>query len=699
LYIVIPLVIVQCSIQPSAATTLEARLSPLGITLLLLVAFALFAALTARKLAIVAALQPEVRWDQPWTRLKTVLSNGLLQQRMIRREWKPGIMHTVIFLGFVSLLVRKLQLIVIGFDEEFALTGPLGDAFTVWKDIVEVAVLLAVGYAFYRRLLLKPARLEPNREGLLVLSLIAIIMVTDFAFDAFRFAQLSDSVPGIAHEMAHAPIGGWLASLVAHWTPAALATAAALAYWTQMITVCAFLVLLPLGEHFHIVTALPALFFRRGRPGNVVPTVDLSPLLDDSADASELKVGARSVADLAWKDAFDAFTCTECGRCKDACPAFQTGKPLSMKGVNDSLKHHLMAQRTALLSGGEAKSGLPPLIGDVISEDTLWSCTTCGYCEAACPIELELLPKVYKLRQHRVMMDGEFPAELKNVFDAYEVQSNPWGLPADTRGDWAKGLDVPLIRNADDMAEVEWLFYVGSAESFDQNGQKIARAFVEVLREAGVTFGILGAQEPTTGECVRRAGNEMLFQQLATTLVESFNRLGVRKIVTCDPHALNSLRNEYPEFGGHWEVVHHTQLIDRLLAEKRVEVLPSHERVLLHDPCYLGRHNGEFDAPRAVLGRVAKDGLLEFPLHREKSMCCGAGGARMWMEEHLGTRINVARVEQGLPLQPSVIATACPYCSVMLGDGLKSKNLNETILTRDVAELVASAMVRKSVTG
>jgi len=674
-------------------------LSPRGIVALLLAALIAFAWLSARKLRIVMALQPEIRWDHPWNRLRTVVTNGLLQQRMIRREWKPGLMHTVIFLGFVSLLVRKLQLVVIGFDAEFALTGTLGDVFTVCKDLVEVGVLLAVGYGFYRRLLLKPARLEPNREGLLVLGLIAVIMITDLAFDAFRFAQLADSVPAIAHERAHAPIGGWLASLVAHWSPSALALAAATSYWTQMTMVCAFLVLMPLGEHFHIVTALPSLYFRRGRPANTVPAVDLSPLMDDSADASELKVGARSAADLVWKDALDAFTCTECGRCKDACPAFQTGKPLSMKGVNDSLKHHLLEQRAAILAGGEAKANLPALVGEVISEDTLWSCTTCGYCEAACPIELELLPKFYRLRQHRVMMDGEFPIELKNVFDAYEVQSNPWGLPADTRGDWARGLDVPLIRDTADMAKVEWLYYVGSAQSFDQNGQRIARAFVEILREAGVSFGILGAREPTTGECVRRAGNEMLFQQLATTLVESFNTLGVKRIVTCDPHAFNSLRNEYPAFGGHWEVVHHTQLIARLLAEERIEVRPTHERVLLHDPCYLGRHNGEFEAPRAVLGRVARDALLEFPLHREKSMCCGAGGARMWMEERIGTRINVARVEQGVPQRPNVIATACPYCSLMLGDGLKTKNLNETIVTRDVAELVVAAMVRTRANG
>jgi Fe-S oxidoreductase len=669
-------------------------LSPIGITVLLLAAFVAFAYFTYRKLALVATLQPEVRWDRPLERLRSVVGNGLLQQRMIQREWKPGVMHTVIFLGFVSLLVRKVQLIVIGFDEQYAFSGPLGDFFTLWKDLVEAGVLLAVGYAFYRRLIAKPQRLEPNREGLLVLSLIAIIMVTDFAFDAFRFAQFGDTVAAIAHERAHAPIGGWLSTLVDHWSPGALAAAAAFAYWAQMVTVCCFLVLLPLGEHFHIVTALPALFFRRGTPANSVPAVDLSPLLDDSADASALKVGARTVADLGWKDAFDAFTCTECGRCKDACPAFVTGKPLAMKWVNDKLKHHLLEQRETLLAGGETLEKLPPLVGEVISEDTLWSCTTCGYCEAACPIELELLPKFYKLRQHRVMMDGEFPAELKNVFDAYEVQSNPWGLPADTRGDWAKGLDVPVITSTEEMAQVEWLFYVGSAESFDVRGQKIARAFVEILREAGVTFGILGAQEPTTGECVRRVGNEMLFQQLAATCVETLNGLGVKRIVTCDPHAFNSLRNEYPAFGGHWEVVHHTQLIAQLLDAGRIKVAPTFERVILHDPCYLGRHNGEYDAPRRILQRVARGDLLEFPLNRAKAMCCGAGGGRMWMEEHIGRRINVTRVEQALAQQPGVIASACPYCAVMLGDGLKAKEASETTGNQDVAELVAAALVR-----
>ncbi len=366
-----------------------------------------------------------------------------------------------------------------------------------------------------------------------------------------------------------------------------------------------------------------------------------------------------------------------------------------MKWVNDGIKHHLVEHREAIIAGGKAVEELPALVPEVISRDTLWACTTCGYCESACPIELEHLPRFYRMRQHQVMMEGEFPQELKPVFSAYEVQGNAWGLPADTRGDWAKSLEVPVAETAEDVAGLDWLFYVGSAESFDPRGQKIARAFVEILREAGVKFAILGAQEPSTGECVRRLGNEMLFQQIAAATVETLNGFGVKKIVTCDPHAFNSLRNEYPEFGGHWQVVHHTQLIDELIAQGRLAVGKVQERVLFHDPCYLGRHNGEFEAPRRIIDRISKDAPLEFPLRREKAMCCGAGGGRMWMEEHIGRRINQTRVEQGLPLAPKVIATACPYCATMVGDGLKAVNQEEQVQSRDIAELVAAAIVRK----
>ncbi len=666
-------------------------MSPVGITLLMLVAFAGFGYLAERKLAIIASLQSEMRWDHPGLRLKAVLVNGFFQSRMIRREWRPGLMHGVIFLGFMSLLLRKLQLIAIGYDESVAFPGIAGGLFAAFKDAIEVAVLLACGYALYRRFVLKPPRLEQNREALLILSLIIAIMITDFAFDAFRFALRSASDAGIAHERGFAFIGGALASGLSGLSSPTLLAGYRIFYWTQLLAVFAFLVILPMGEHFHIVTALPTLFFRRGRPANVVPTVDLEKAMAEDAEA-EMRIGVRSVRDLTWKEGLDAFTCTECGRCKDACPTFLTGKPLSLKWVFDSLKHHLLEQREALVAG-KPDDALPPLVPDTIREETLWACTTCGYCEAACPIELEHLPKFYRLRQHRVMMDGEFPHELRGIFDAYEVQSNPWGLPADTRGDWAIAAGVPILRSAAEGNALDYLFYVGSAESFDVRGQKIAAAFASILKAAGVKFAILGARETSTGECVRRTGNEMLFQQLAAALVATLKEFGIRRIVTCDPHAFNTLKNEYPEFNGHYEVIHHTQLIARLIGEGRIRVRPDFERVIYHEPCYLGRHNDEFEAPREIIRQLVKDAPLEFDLNREKAMCCGAGGGRMWMEERIGKRINIARVEQALPQAPKIIATACPYCTVMMSDGTKALEKETAIATRDIAELVAAAMI------
>ncbi len=672
-------------------------MSPLGITFLMLAGFAGFAWLAWRKLAIVVRLQPEVRWDHPGARLKAVLVNGFLQQRMIARDWKPGLMHAVIFLGFMALLLRKVQLIAIGYYEPFVYPGLPGGLFAALKDAVELAVLAALVYAFWRRYVQRPRRLERNREALLVLLLITVIMITDLLYDGFRFALFAAGDAGIGHERGFAFAGSAIASAFAGWPTGVLQAGYQLSYWVQLATVFFFLAILPTGEHFHIATALPTLFFRRGGPTNVVPSVDLEKMMSDDADAGDLRVGVHTARDLTWKDGLDAFTCTECGRCKDACPTFLTGKPLSLKWVNDSVKHHLMAQREVLLApapAAGAEDPLPPLVGTVISEETLWACTTCGYCEAACPIELEHLSKFYKLRQHRVMMDGEFPHELKPVFEAYESQSNPWGLPSQTRADWARDLDLPRLTDAAQAADYDVLFYVGSAQSFDPRGQKIARAFVAILRAAGVRFAILGDAETSTGECVRRAGNEMLFQQLATTLVGTLNDLGVKRIVTCDPHAYNSLKNEYPAFGGHYQLEHHTQVIARLLAERRITLAPSFERVIFHDPCYLGRHNGEYDAPRQVIRLLAKDAPLEFALQREKAMCCGAGGARMWLEETIGTRINVARTEQALEARPQIIATACPYCAVMIGDGLKALGREAEVANKDIAELVAEAIVR-----
>ena len=291
-------------------------------------------------------------------------------------------------------------------------------------------------------------------------------------------------------------------------------------------------------------------------------------------------------------------------------------------------------------------------------------------------------------------MEGAFPHELKAVFEAYEVQSNPWGFAADTRGDWARGLDVPVVSTAEQVAQLDYLFYVGSAESFDPRGKKIASAFVTLMKAAGVRVGILGAGESSTGECVRRAGNEMLFQTLAQALVERLNALGVKRIVTCDPHAFNTLRNEYPELGGHYEIVHHTQLIASLVDSGRLRLARTFERVIYHEPCYLARHNGEYEAPRTVIAALCSDAPIEFDLARDHAMCCGAGGARMWMEEKIGRRINVVRAEQAMAKAPAVVATACPYCATMMGDGLAASG-NAAIAARDIAELAVEALERE----
>jgi len=664
-------------------------MGPYAITILMGIAITAFAVLAWRKLVILRHLGRDVRWNVPLARLRTVVENGFLQSRMVRREWKPGLMHAAIFLGFIVLLVRKVELIAIGYSEFATLPGLAGGLFAALKDVIELLVLVACGYALYRRLALKPARLERNREALLVLSLIIAIMITDYLFDAFRFALLSSGHPDVAEERSFAFLGSALASTVSSLSSPALVTGYRTFYWLQLVVVFSFLVILPLGEHFHIVTALPALFFRRGRPANAVPFIDLEKAMAD--DDGEMRLGVRTARELTWKEGLDAFTCTECGRCKDACPTFLTGKPLSQKWVNDSLKHHLLAERASIVA--ENDSALPPLVPGVIAEETLWACTTCGYCEAACPIELEHLPRFFRMRQQRVLMEGEFPRELRAIFSAYEVQSNPWGLPADTRGEWAASCGVPILQSPSDAAGIDYLFYVGSAESFDPQGQKIARAFVKVMRAAGVRIAILGARETSTGECVRRAGNEILFQQLAAALIATFSEFGIRRIVTCDPHAFNTLRNEYPALGGHYEVVHHTQLVAQLMAQGRLRVARGVSRVVYHDPCYLGRHNGEFDAPRSILHTLGGSPPLEFPLAREKAMCCGAGGGRMWMEETLGKRINIARVEQALPLSPAIIATACPYCAVMVSDALKAQVDPGAIAARDVVELVAEAMV------
>lgn len=660
-----------------------------------------------KRLRLLTFMKQENRCDHFFDRIQAVFNTGVMQKKMIRGERKPGYMHAFIFWGFIIILVRKLQLFVIAFDEFFVYPEFIGGPYTAIKEAMSFIVLLAVLYALYRRLIQKPARLESHsKEPIIILSMIMMIMLTDFLYDGFKYALYSARVADIAHEESFAFISTHLADLFRSMSDLSLplstqldgflGTAYHAFYWIQISIVFAFLVLIPASEHFHIVTALPAILAKDlKRPymaTSRVPSVDLEALMDEDAeDEEEPSIGVNRVTDLSWKEGFDVLTCTECGRCKDSCPTWITEKPLAMMWVNQDIRNHMIENKEEITNSIE-ETELGQLVGNVIKEDTLWACTTCGYCEAACPIELEHLPRIYKMRQNMVMMETEFPDEMMNVFNNYENQSNPWGVPADSRADWAKDLDLPIVGSEEDMKKYDYLYYVGSAQSFDSRNQKVAQAMVKILKKNNVSFAILGSDEKSTGECIRRMGNEMLFQEMANELVETLNERRVMRIITCDPHAFNTLKNEYKEFNGYYDVIHHTEFINNLLESGQLELKESFEKVIYHDPCYLARHNGIIDQPRNLIDSITKDEPLEFGMNKEKSMCCGAGGGRMWLEETIGSRINETRITQAMEQEPKVIATGCPYCLIMMEEASGNKGLKEQIETKDIAELVAESL-------
>jgi Fe-S oxidoreductase len=457
-------------------------------------------------------------------------------------------------------------------------------------------------------------------------------------------------------------------------------------WWLHLATLLGFLCYLPVSKHFHVVTSLPSVLFRRLDTGSL-PMMDL--------ENSE-HFGITGFADLRWKDVLDVYSCTECGRCQAACPAYATGKPLNPKKINEDMRDAMMPALPFLLGRKTLAEGasLPVLPGTTIAEDVLWSCTTCRACEQACPLFIEFVDRIVGMRRKLVLEDGAFPEELTVAFRNLEKAGNPWGLSADARADWALGLDVPMMAEA--SASVEYLFWVGCAGAYDERGKKVARATAQILKEAGVTFAMLGPEEACTGDPARRSGHEYLYQMLAAQNVETLNRYDVKKIVTQCPHCFNALLNEYPQLGGRYEVVHHSTLIARLIADGRIAMkAPAHgETVTFHDSCYLGRHNGVYDAPREALSSAGLK-ILEMPRSRENGFCCGAGGGRMWMEEKLGTKVNVNRVNEVAETGAGLVASACPFCMTMLADGINETGRAEAIAVQDIAQIVASRMVSK----
>jgi len=628
----------------------------------------------------------EQRFDRLRERVMVLLTD-VLGQSNVRRKQPAGWAHTLIFFGFLAVQPHSLELMIRGvfpgFGFEYWMPGIYG-VYLFAADVLAFLVLFGLAYALYRRLFVKPAYLTDGRDARLIILFTAVVIVSFHFVNAF---QLQLSTPGHAFNYAAAfTVSEATARLFSLNTLSAAArhTGYEIAYWIHILTILGFLVYIPGSKHLHLLAAVPNVVLKPLEKTKAMIKTDIE---DETAE----RFGLGSVGELNWKNVLDLYACTECGRCEEQCPASTTEKPLSPKKLVADVKHDLFDQADVLLAnaGKASEAAAPqPLVRETspITSDVIWSCTSCRACENICPVNIQHLDLLLEIRKQRVLMEADFPPELQETFTNLENQSNPWGFSADTRADWCRDMDIPLMS---DHPEAELLYFVGCAGSFDDRGKKIATATARVLKKAGVDFAILGPEERCNGDMARRAGNEYLAQMMIMENVETLNQYKPRRILTGCPHCYNILKNEYPQFGAVYPVVHHTQLFDRLIRKGRLKINNGHTNaVAYHDSCYLGRWNQIYDEPRRILTAL---GAVPRELNRQHDLgfCCGAGGARMFMEETLGSRINHERAREIKASGIGCLATACPFCTTMLGDGLT--DLNADMPVRDIAEILDEA--------
>ena len=658
---------------------------------------------------------PANRFDRHADRLRAVWDYGLKQLRM-RRYPLAGAAHMLIFLGFGVLLLRSLILWGRGFDESFNFWffGPdqaLGKLYSLLKDIFAVLVIVGALTFVYFRVVKRLPRLTLSTEGLIILGIILTMMVADILYDGASIARHAvtgaDGVVNGVHLVWYEPAGSILAMILQALPAGMLTVLMHAGFWTHSALVLIFLNLLPYSKHFHIITGIPNVYFQSlDPPGRLAPITDIEGKLE-----REETLGIRRIDQFSWKSILDFYTCTECGRCSDHCPATKTGKKLSPKHFTLDLRDFLYQNERGLVAEKES-AGLvtgngtvsatgaqgngaahrKDLVDGVIDPEVLWACTSCRACEQECPVFITYVDKIVDMRRYLVQERGEFPTELQGAFRSMESSANPWGFPAADRAKWAEGLDIKTLAEHSDAPVIFW---VGCAPSFDERAKKVAQATAKLMQRAGVDFAILGSEEQCTGDPARRAGNEFLFQTFAQANVATLNGYGAekKKIVTTCPHCFNTLLNEYPDFGGRYEVIHHTTFLSGLIADGRLKpTKPIEKRVVYHDSCYLGRYNEVYDAPREALRSIPGLTVLEPLATRDRGMCCGAGGAQMFKEEEPGTeRVNAARTQQLLDTNPDAVASACPFCQRMLTDGLAGQH-RENVPQVDVAELLLEAM-------
>ena len=645
----------------------------LFFTLLLMCALVFFVRSALRLFRLVRLGKPENRFDHIPRRIGWFLAYVFGQRRVVARG--PGVVHFFIFWGFWILIVGDLEYLVRGMVPAFslALLGPaLHGAYQAAQEIAAIVSFAAAVIAVIWRLAV-PRRFYDrlSAEALAFLIFICALTVCVVGANACEVIQKQQEAD------AFRPLTHALAAHLQTLSPGAVAALHEVFWWVLAAILLTFFYVFPWPFHLHIVGAMANLFFRGPSPVNTLPVMDFE---------AESDFGAAKVTHFTWKALLDCYACTECARCQAACPAYITSKPLSPKKVVLDVKANLFANGAPALRG-QAGADSPLVGGRGVQDDELWSCTTCGACMEECPVLIEHVPKIVEMRRNLVMVESRFPPELNAFFRNLETSGSPWPIPASERTRWADGLDVPLIEQKPDA---EYLFWVGCAGAFNDRAQQVSVAMVRLLQAAGVSFAILGAQERCTGDAARRLGHEYLFQQLAQRNIETLNRHGVRRIVTCCPHCFSTLKNDYAQLGGRYEVLHHSQLIARLIAAGRLRLRPNGRRAVFHDPCWLGRMNLEYSAPRAVLDAAAR--RVEMGRSRRRSLCCGAGGGRMWMEETLGTRISHERVREAASHGADLLAVSCPFCKTMLSDAVQDLGLENRLPVMDIAEVALQSL-------
>ena len=642
--------------------------------IVLIIAFGIFFSSLKKLYKSLLLGKPENRFDRISERLKNVLIVAIAQSKLFR-EPIAGLMHAFIFWGFCVLLLVVIESIVQGFIPSFSFNflGGLYTAITFTQDLFGVLVLLGVLIAAIRRFLVRVKRLHTEKDGnfdaAFILTLISIVIISMFGqnihslhSDIYSFRFVSDFIRE-SFEIKKSFI-----NYEYFW-------------WIHIITILTFLNYLPYSKHLHILTSIPNVFFAKLKPEkNTLKPIDLE-------NETLTTFGALDVEHLNWKQLFDGYTCTECGRCTAACPANFTGKKLSPRKIIMDVRQRL---HDKTFYSGDQSVQEKTLIHNYISDEEIWACTTCNACVTECPVMIEHIDTIVDLRRGLVLTEANFPLELNVVFRNLETNFTPWAFSYTERAQWAEGLDVKIA--AQDNSP-ELLFWVGCAGSFDERYKKVSRSIVKILKTAGIEFKILGNEEKCNGDAARRLGNEYLAQMLMKENIQTLEKYGVKKILTACPHCYHSLKNEYPQFGGNYEVIHHTELIERLVKEGKITLKESEKKSLTyHDSCYLGRYNEIYDSPRTTLKSINGIELKEMNRSRDKGFCCGAGGGRMFLEEKEGKRINIERTEEALSLNVDTIATACPFCMTMLTDGVKSKDVIDKVQVKDIAEIVADSI-------